>query len=279
MKFTVGQASTLLGVSQSTVRRYERYSQSVGRRDTENNYRYYSLSDMLELATYIQIKRQMYETEKNKYSPDENALESGLQQARMKIDYITARIDELLGAKRCWEHQYKILELMKSMEDDHTPWRVIDYPGLVIDPIGILENPQNESLYFSLLRENSGLGSLCRMCTLWKTKQELTAEGPYIQAVSFYRESVSEALLRQFPRCITLPPRRYIVSSSTYGGIIKDNNGQEEINLQVGYVRSRIDQLIELKDAQILEPTLVMSVKIGGNTNLSLIMIPINESN
>lgn len=275
MRLSVGQMASLLGVSQSTVRRYDKYGFQIGRRDQNNQYRYYSLSDALKLATYINIKSQFFSPVEITNTSREISLAQLVHETENKLLAIDRRIAELNATRYCWEKQLWLVRILEKLNREEMPFEYIDYPALVIDPMGKSADLKRDSLYFALFREKSMTMHLCRMCTVWDTASN--RDDAYFQAVSFFQDHIPTELLQRFPQCIIIPAQRYIAIPSLYGGIIDDALPPDILAERIGHIREKMRLFHQHSSLKLYAPSFAMSVQIKSDSNPSLILIPVES--
>lgn len=272
MSYTIGNLSKILGVSVSTIRRFEKRGLGKINRNENNQYRYYTLCDIIRLSIYVSMYRQGAAHPKRSVRISED-VESEIINTEERIIECERRIEEMKAAKRCWKDHIQLLQYQQALQGHGTTELVIEYPALMIDPIRNLEDMAENSLFFKLLREKNEMVNYFRLCNLWKLEDVNNYTPTHMQAFCVPQNDLfkKQNLGRHF---IELPKRKYFVIYEETAGLIDDEakDKAEKINK----IYERIHQVLKNHHTTLAGDVIALTISITPPVS-SLIMIPYIE--
>lgn len=224
MLYPINKVEKILGVSQSTIRRYVDAGIIRARRSEDSAYRYFSVKDIAEMGVYLGMRQQAFLprqiTELRAEQIDQ------LDFARQALKEIDERIERLKAERVCWLRHIELMELIHRARESALGGVLCQSDTLIGSCFDDEESLYN-SLFYALLREKSVSCNYFRLCCLYSSEagrpDSLVCRQAYLAPLNLLRP---EDVLRIHSK-VVLPKRECIAAPCPGSNVIDDENPAE----------------------------------------------------
>ena len=174
MNYSIHEVAEILGISQSTIRRYEERGLIQVERSDGNGYRRYSLWDLVQVSIILSMQRQTYDTNQILESISNTVdMKKKAATTHRKLEMIDQQIRELELARECYRDQERLEKLMESLTASDFGYYC--RPEMYIYPIAGNVEEDKKNPYFESVRNVTELFHGCRFCHLLRQNEWIPA--------------------------------------------------------------------------------------------------------
>jgi len=224
MLYPINKVEKILGVSQSTIRRYVDAGIIRARRSEDSAYRYFSVRDIAEMGVYLGMRQQEFLPRQITRVRDEQI--DQLDFARQTLKKVDERIERLKAERVCWIRHMELIELINRARESALGG-VLCQSDTLIGSCFDDEASLYDSLFYALLREKSVSCNYFRLCCLYSSEagrlDSLVCRQAYLAPLNLLRP---EDVLRIQGK-VVIPKRECIVAPCPGSNVIDDENPTE----------------------------------------------------
>jgi len=207
MLYPINKVEKILGVSQSTIRRYVDAGIIHARRAEESAYRYFSIRDIAEMGVYVGMRRQEFLPRQISRVKGEGT--NYLDFAEQTLREIDERIERLQADRVCWVRHMELLELIDRAQESPLGGVLCQRDTLIGSSFDNEESLYN-NLFYTLLRENSISYRYFRLCCRYSEGEGgLVGRQAYLAPLNLLRPedvlNISGKVLLPKQTCIAAP--------------------------------------------------------------------------
>lgn len=270
MRYPISKVERILGVSQSTIRRYEDAGLIHVRRAEESKYRFFSISDIATLSVHLGTRQKDFLYQEIK----------GTENSRDGLTHIYARLKEidkelafLEAEKTCWNRHVELYELMERARNAPEGGVLCQCEALVGS---YFEDEQSmyDALYFVLFRERSTHTKFFRLCSIYQKEAIERHQPEYRQAYCAPLNLISREDIVRTRNQVHIPQQECIVAYAPGSSVIDDEN-LTEIHKRIGDVHEQIERLLGSFNRKLNGDVVAMTVTIDTSGHNALLYIPV----
>ena len=269
MRYSINQAAEILGVSQSTIRRYEKAGLVQVRRDENGKYRYYSISDIAKLSIYLGVRQEKFIA--TQVNVDILLDHDRLKYARMRLEEIDKEIQRLTAIRVCYEQQVKLNELMESLRTIPDSGCIVTCESWIGTSFDSMET-MFHAPFFQKLRNDDISMNYYRLFNLY-TLGEDVASSTYRQAYCAPLQLQPELQENMYENKVFIPSQKCIVALSKGSSIIDDEDAQS-VQENIRKVQEQTYQLTKQFGIGKQNNVFTMTVNLLNEEPIALLFIP-----
>lgn len=224
MLYPINKVEKILGVSQSTIRRYVDAGIIRARRSEDSAYRYFSVKDIAEMGVYLGMRQQEFLPRQITRLRAEQI--DQLDFAQQTLKEIDERIERLKAERVCWLRHMELMELINRARESPLGGVLCQSDTLIGSSFDD-EASLYDNLFYALLREKSVSCNYFRLCCLYSGEaggpDSLTCRQGYLAPLNLLS---SEDVLRIHGR-VVIPKRECIAAPCPGSNVIDDENPTE----------------------------------------------------
>ena len=268
MRYPISKAERILGISQSTLRRYEDAGLLRIRRIPESKYRYFSTGDIARLSVFLGMRQQDFLPQKlGKIASGKDKLTHVYQ----RLAEIENEIGRLNAEKICWEKHLRLFGLMEDLKKNPENGKLIRYEALIGSYFSD-EQTMYDAVYFQMFRSGAIQRNYFRLCCFYA--QESPGNAGYRQAYCAPLELLDRKDILNIKNKVFLSEREYIVAYAPNLSII-DEESQNAGRDAIQEVRNRIDSLLRRFGKQQAGDAMTMTITITQEGHEAILFIPV----
>lgn len=273
MLYPINKVEKILGVSQSTIRRYVDAGIIRARRSEDSAYRYFSVKDIAEMGVYLGMRQQAFLPRQITQVRAERL--NQLDFARQNLKEIDESIARLKAERVCWLRHIELMELIHRANESPLGGVLCQNDTLIgscFDDEASLYN----SLFYALLREKSVSCNYFRLCCLYSGETSepdtLSCRQAYLAPLNLLRP---EDVLRIHGRVVI--PKRECIAAPCPGSNVIDDENPTETKKNADAVLSLAECLLERFHRKRNGDIVSMTVHGSPGPWQALLFIPVEE--
>jgi len=270
VRYPISKVEKILGVSQSTIRRYEDAGLIRVRRAADGKYRFFSIGDIAELSVQLGMRQNEFMSRKNQFA--QNSKDS-LTNVFARLEEIDKELALLNAEKTCWERHIELFDLMeqaKAAPEGGILCSCEALTGSYFDD----EQSMYDALYFVLFRERSIYTKFFRLCSIY-TKENIENRRPvYHQAYCAPLRLLSREDIVRINNKVLIPQRECIVAYAPGSSVIDDEN-PAQMQKRMDAVHDQIQALLKRFCRELNGDVVAMTVALDSSGHNALLYIPV----
>jgi len=270
MRYAISKAERILGISQSSLRRYEDAGLLSIRRMPESKYRYFSTGDIARLSVFLGMRQQDFlPQELGKIARRED------DQAHVyhRLAEIDAEMEKLRAEKICWEKHLKLFELMLELKRMPEGGKLIRHEAMIGSYFRD-EQSMYDALYFQMFRSGDLQRNYFRLCCFYAQESGQENMPCYCQAYCAPLELIEREDILNIKNKVYLAEREYIAAYALNLSII-DEEKPGAVMEAVEKIQSRISKLLGDFQRKQDGDAMTMTVTISKDKHEAILFIPV----
>lgn len=273
MRYSISRVQKILGISQSTLRRYEDAGFWDVRCLPGSKYRFFSMGDIARLSVFLGMRQQGFlPQELGKIAEKED--EAAYVYAR--ITDIESRIKSLEAEKICWEKHLKLCKLMNELKEKPENGILIRFEALIGSYFFDEESMYN-ALFFHMLREGITERNYFRLCCFFSQETHKNNGAEYRQAYCMPLEMIKPKDVLDIKNQVLLPEREYIAAYAPNLSII-DEEKPDAVKKAVATIHIKTKKLLDDFGREQDGDAMTMTVTVSGDTHEAILLIPVKPA-
>jgi DNA-binding transcriptional MerR regulator len=265
MNYSINQVAKTLGISQSTIRRYEDRGLINPRRIEGSGYRIYTVADIIKISIFLSMRLQSFSTDEiasrsYNFKDESNSIKS-------KLYFIDEEIGRLNATRKCWEDQLNLLMLAEELNSKD--WKIIEYPEIMVSYITQCDELQDNNSFFKFLRQRDTNAMFFRLCNIFK--KENMEQGIYSNYQAFFNKT---SIFSEKNNCHIIPAGKYLISNYNDAAFFEYENSHNSKE-QIEKIYLRVHELTEKSNQKLKGDVMAIAVQINKTCNKSVLFIPV----
>lgn len=270
MRYSISKVERILGISQSTLRRYEEMGLLSVRRLPDSKYRYFSTGDIARLSVFLGMRQQDFlpqELEEIASRTDE------LAHVYLRLSEIETEMERLNAERICWEKHLKLYKLMEELKENREGGKLFVCEAL-IGSYFFDEQSMYDALFFQMFRAGMIERNFFRLCCFFLQDNSEENDIGYRQAYCMPLELMNREDLLHINNRVFLPEKEYIVAYASNLSII-DDESQDAGREAVKAVREKVKRLLCSFGREQDGDAMTMTVNVTKDKHEAILFIPI----
>ena len=272
MRYSISKVEKILGISQSTLRRYEEAGLLEVRRMPESKYRYFSTGDIARLSVFLGMRQQ-------DFLPQEIGEIAGrkdkLTYVYKRLEEIEKEIETLQAEKTCWRKHLQLSGLMEELRQKPDGGKLCRCEALIGSCFSD-EQTAYDALYFQMYRQKEIGRNYFRLCCLF-AQQEQENIAAYRQAYCIPLSLLKRDDILRIKNKVYLPEQDYIAAFAPGMSIIDEEQPQEAKRI-VEQIRQKTNKLLEQFGVEQNGDAMTMTVTVTRSGHESILFIPVKKT-
>jgi len=270
VRYPISKVEKILGVSQSTIRRYEDAGLIRVRRAQDSKYRFFSISDIAALSVHLGVRQKEFLNQELR-SPE--GCREGIAHIYDRLEEIERELALLKAEKTCWERHIELFELMERAKNAPEGGVLCACEALVGS---YFEDEQSmyDALYFVLFRERSTYTKFFRLCSIYEQDAIEQNRHEYRQAYCAPLRLLPREDILRISNQVIIPAQECIVAYSPDSSVMDDEN-PDEMKKRMDTIHGQINGLLDRFSKRLNGDVVAMTVTINASGHNALLYIPV----